>query len=793
MAHSTTMNSPHPPRTSSSYPVYSTRTAPSATDWYPVYSSSPGNPPPPPGPQRQRRRRRRWYRRPSFWLSLLFFLLLLVVTAGAAVAYAVSAIPLPSELDTSPTTVLDKDGKELGQLHAEATREDVEIGDVPEHTVQAVLAAEDAEFHEHPGVSIPGIVRAAIRNVRSGEVRQGGSTISQQYVKTVTGDTEQTTMRKVREAVVAMKLEREVSKEQILEYYLNTIYFGRGAYGIQAASRAYFDKDVGDLTMGESALLAGFIPAPSVSDPVDHPERASQRYEYVIDQLSTLGWIPESKAADLRASQPEVTPKARRQDRVAPFFMAMVEQELADRLGGDQAYRGLTVKTTLNRRMQRIAEKTYDEHFDELRDQVRAEGGKKAKVPTGAMVSLDPKNGAVRALVGGRNFTKDEYNLATGGPQHLGRQPGSTFKPFALAAWIASGNSPESRFEAPATMEFSPEETGDPNGWEVSNYGHASYGMMTLREATWSSVNTVYAQTALEVGPQAIADLAQEAGITTALDPNPSIVLGAEEVTPLDLASAYNTLASGGVSRTPRTIESVTDQDGGVVYEPSANKRRVLQKGVAWTVVDVLRGVVENGSGTAAQIDRPVAGKTGTTQDAADAWFAGFSRELTTVTWMGYRDSNEAMPGSPTGGGFPAALWADYMSEALEGVEPKEFPEPSGDYEIMGEPSPEPSAPPVAEEPEVEEDPEPSEPVEEESSAPATDEFEESQEELEESLREELERRREELEERQRQEDEAAGDPEDPPPEQPDDDPAEAQGVNRDSADDADSSWWVPG
>jgi penicillin-binding protein 1A len=705
-----------------------------------------------------------------------------MLTAGAAVAYAVANIPLPSELDTSPTIVLDKNGDEIGQLHAEAAREDVELRDVPEHTVQAVLAAEDAEFYDHPGVSLPGIVRAAIRNVRSGEVRQGGSTISQQYVKTVTGDTEQTSMRKVREAVMAMKLEREVSKDQILEYYLNTIYFGRGAYGVQAAAHAYFDKDVGELNMRESALLAGFIPAPSASDPVDNPERAAQRYGYVIGQLSMLGWIPQSRASELLANQPEVTPKAKRQDEVAPFFMSMVERELADRLGGDRAYRGLTVQTTLNPRLQKIADKTYDEHFDALRDQLRAEMGDDARVPTGAMVSLDPDNGAVRAVVGGRNFAKDGYNLATGGPQRLGRQPGSTFKPFALAAWIASGNSPESRFEAPATMEFGPDESGDPNGWEVSNYGNADFGTMTLREATWNSVNTVYAQTALEVGPQAIADLAQEAGITTALDPNPSIVLGAEEVTPLDLASAYNTLASGGVARTPRTIESVTDESGEVIYSPSANKRRVLEKGVAWTVVDVMRGVVENGSGTAAQIGRPVAGKTGTTQDAADAWFAGFSRELTTVTWMGYRDSNEAMPGSPTGGGFPAELWADYMSEALENAEPKEFPEPSGDYEIVGEPSPEPSPPPVEDEPDVdekEEDPEPSEPTEDES---APDDLEQQQEEVEERQREELEERREEAEER-------AGESDDSP-EQPEDDQAvDAQGIDPEDGDGDDGPW----
>jgi penicillin-binding protein 1A len=769
------MNTPHPPRTSSSrhvqstratqgydwYPAETTRTPVDDIDWYPVDGRQHAGPPPRSGPTR---RRRRWYRRPTFWFGLLFMLLLLGVMATAALAYAVANIPLPSELETRPTTVLDRNGKEIGQLHAEATREDVELGEVPEHTIDAVLAAEDAEFRQHPGVSIPGIVRAAISNVRSGEIRQGGSTISQQYVKTVTGDDEQTSIRKVREALLAMKLEREVSKDQILEYYLNTIYFGRGAYGIQAAARAYFDKDVGDLTRAESALLAGFIPAPSLSDPVDHPERAAQRYAYVISRLEAQQWITAAQAAKMRARQPEVTPKAKKVAKTAPFFLAMVEDELARRLGGEQTYSGLTVKTTLDPRMQRIAEKTYDRHFDDLRDQVRADLGKKAKVPTGAMVSLDPKTGAIRALVGGRNYARDEYNLAIGGPQRLGRQPGSTFKPFALAAWIAAGNSPESRFEAPATMEFSPEEVDGPESWTVSNYGGADYGSVTLREATWNSVNTVYAQTALEVGAAEIARLARDTGVESPLDANPSIVLGTEEVTPLELASAYNTLASGGVARPPRTIESVS-QDGEVIYEPDEEADRVLSKPVAWTTVDVLRGVIDNGTGTAAQIGRPAAGKTGTTQNAADAWFAGFTPNLTTVTWMGYRDSNEAMPGSPSGGGFPAELWADYMEQAHEKLPVKDFPEPSGEYEIVGEPSPEPSAPPVTEEvvSEAPSKPEPSTSPEDEPSPfdQLDEEFEEQMEErqreLEEALeeaREEAERRREEAEEERRQEEE---------------------------------------
>jgi len=700
MAHSEPMDTPLSPRTPAVQHAQSTRTPPRPRDWTPTHQ-----------PARARRRRRRpWFRRPTFWLGALLVLLLMAVTVGGAVVYAVVTVPLPNTLDTSPTVVIDARGRKIGELYAEAARKDVELDRVPEHTRRAVLAAEDAEFYDHPGVSIPGIVRAAIRNVRSGEVRQGGSTISQQYVKTVTGETDQTAMRKAREAVLAMKLEREVSKDQILEWYLNTIYFGRGAYGIQAASRAYFDKDVGKLTVGESALLAGMIPAPSATDPVDNPERAAERYTYVIDQMLVQRWVDGQEARELRASMPEVTPRARRVAGTAPFFMDMVEKELADRVG-DQAYRGLTVTTTLNLRMQKAAEKVYDQRFDQLREDLRATAGEDAKVPTGALVSLDPDNGAVRALVGGRNYNRDQYNLAIGGPQHLGRQPGSTFKPLALAAWIAEGNSPESWFDAPSTITFGPEDSGDPSGWEVSNYGGAAYGALTLREATWNSVNTVFAQVAIEVGAGRIAELGEQAGITSSLEANPSIVLGAEEVTPLDLASAYNTLASGGVARSPRTIAKV-ERDGEVLFEPRGDTRRVLDKDVAWTTVDVLRGVIEQGTGVAAQLDRPVAGKTGTTQNAADAWFAGFTPDLTTVTWMGYRDSNEPMVGSPTGGGFPAELWAEYMREALKFTDPHDFPEPSGDFEIVGEAAPAPTtdAAPAPEDDTVD-DGQPSEPA----------------------------------------------------------------------------------
>lgn len=627
-------------------------------------------------PNSPRPRRSRWLRRAVG--SLLVLPVVMLSLAGAVLFfYFFHSIPLPSAIGSKPTVILDSTGTvAFATLQAEFARQEVSLTQLcpagRRYVCEAVLAAEDAGFYEHGGVSIPGIIRAGVRNVLSGQVSQGGSTISQQYIKNVTGKDERTALRKIREAVLAMKLEREYSKDQILELYLNSIYFGRGAYGIQAAARAYFDVDASDLTLAQAAQLAGVIPAPSAYDPVENPEGAHRRYRYVLDRMVELGWIDPAQAGQLRAAPPQ--PQSREDVRAsgAPYFLDVVRRELEARLG-DQIYTGLRVTTTLNLAVQKHAQEAYEQAFAPI-------------IPTGALVALDPATGGIVGLVGGEDYRTDQFNLAL-----APRQAGSTFKPFALAAWIEDKKSPESYFDAPTKIVLPKADNGE--DWTVNNYEGAGFPPMSLRQATWNSVNTVYAKVQDEVGPKETASIASRVmGLQgkDAFRPLASLVLGTAEVTPLKLAEAYNTFASGGVHRSAFAVVEAR-QDGKVVYRHKSDSERVLSAKVANGVTDVLKGVIESGTGRRAKIDRPAAGKTGTTQEYGDAWFAGYVPQLTAVVWMGNRDDNRTMPGKPTGGDLPAHTWRQFMLAALEGTSAVDFPEPDWGGLIVERASPAPT------------------------------------------------------------------------------------------------------
>jgi penicillin-binding protein 1A len=612
--------------------------------------------------------------------------LLMVAFAGVLLFfYFFTQIPLPDTVGARPTVLLDANGAELGTLQAETSREDVDLDELPEHVKQAVLAAEDAGFYEHRGVSVLGIFRAALRNVAAREVSQGGSTISQQYVKTVTSDDERTLLRKAREAALAVKLERQYSKDQILEFYLNSIYWGRGAYGIEAASKAYFRKSASKLTDAQAALLAGIIAAPSAYDPSKNPDAAAERYEYVLGRMVTNRWMDPARAGELAAQVPATRKAAPVSYKEAPFFLEMVREELQLKLGEDaNIFNGLIVTTTLDKRMQDQAEEVYKEAF--------VDSGIE---PGGAMVAIDNSTGGISALVGGKNYADSQLNLAM-----AARQPGSTFKPFALAAWIAEGNSPDSYFDAPAQITFSREElnqrlgiTSSPDDWEPSNFENAEYGSLSLREATHKSVNTVYAQVILEVGPKEVRRMAERAGVKSPLAPTPSLVLGTSEVTPLEMAQAYSTFANGGVLRKAHTVAEVR-QGGDVIHRTPTKGDDPIDRNVALTVTDVLEGVITSGSGINASIGRPAAGKTGTTQNNADAWFAGYTPQYTAVVWMGNVENNQPMAGEYTGGSLPAETWGAFMERAHEGLPVEQFPPPSLDgLEVVNpSPAPEPAA-----------------------------------------------------------------------------------------------------
>lgn len=585
-------------------------------------------------------------------------MLLVAVALAAALLVLFVREPLPADSGDG-ARLLDRTGEvEFAQLTTEFSRTEVSISQVPDHTVRAVLAAEDADFYAHPGISIPGVVRALVANLRDGEVTQGGSTITQQYIKVVSEDDARTVWRKIREAALAVKLERSHSKAEILERYLNTVYFGRGAYGIQAAAQAYFDADVEQLTLSQSAVLVGLLPAPAVYDPLVDVEAAHARYRYVLGRMVEEGWLETHTRNALLSVQPPTVPRrvAARDD--APWFTSLVSAELAE-LGFADA-RGLQITTTLNLGVQHHAERAYAEAF-------------MTTPAPGALVAVTPRTGGILAVVGGKDYARDQFNLAI-----AERQPGSTFKTFALAAWLAEGGSPEDVFEAPANVTI-PRGEGHED-WTVANYGGVAYGALSLREATWKSSNTVYAQVAAQLGADRLASTATDMmgrQDQDAFAEVPSLVLGTEEVSPLDLVSGYAVLAAEGVRHATHTVTEVR-RGSQVLYRAPAEGQRVLDAEVANLTTAVLRGVISEGTGRAAAIGRPAAGKTGTTQDHGDAWFVGYTPQVAAVVWMGNRDDRASLPGAETGGGLPARTWASFMGGIHEGVEVADFPAPAG-------------------------------------------------------------------------------------------------------------------
>jgi len=445
----------------------------------------------------------RWYKR-VVRLAVVVLpagFLLLVVFFGAA--YALVDIPDPSEISQAHSTlVLDRHGRMIARLHAEADRVDVPLSEIPKVIKHAVIAAEDHNFYKHSGVSIPAMVRAALVNVTGLGVRQGGSTITQQYVKNAYVGNERSLWRKVKEAVVALKLERKHSKDEILADYLNTIYFGRGAYGIEAASRTYFSRSARTLTLEQAALLAGIIRAPEFYDPVREAAypRATARRDRVLDQMADLGYIERSDAAAAKAKKVEVKrgTTAGSNAVAGAHFVEDVRRKLVAQYGGSLVYSGgLTVRTTLDLKLQKLAEAAVRGVLN------------KASDPEAALVAIDNATGGVVAMVGGREFSERQFNLASQGR----RQAGSAFKPFVLGAAIDDGISIRSQFKAPARITL---KTGfEP--WKVENYDKRDYGTIDLLEATEFSVNTVFAQLILKVGPQRAAAIAQQAGITSKL------------------------------------------------------------------------------------------------------------------------------------------------------------------------------------------------------------------------------------------------------------------------------------
>ncbi|WP_052668171.1 transglycosylase domain-containing protein [Nitriliruptor alkaliphilus] len=618
---------------------------------------------------------RPWWKR--WWVALLVFPAIALGAVGLLLFFVVfSSVPLPEDIAAIASTVYDAEGEEVGGLSAEANQEIVDFTEIPEHTRQAVMAAEDRGFYDHGGISATGIARALFTNVRGGGVQQGGSTITQQYIKNVALTPEQTYTRKVQEAALAIKLERAYEKDEILGFYMNSIYWGRGAIGIQSAAQVFFGTTVDELDVNQSALLAGIIAAPEAWDPGENPERADQRRRFALGGMLEQGWLDQATHDELvDAGMPDVIDRAAIDLGPNAYYLDAVRRVLTARpeFQGGELYRGLRVHTELDPRMQEAAQ-------EELTRAI-AEG----PTDSGAIVTVDPRTGGVRALVGGPDARQQSLNTALVSP----RQPGSTFKAFSLQAFTEAGNSPETRFPAPATIEIE----GDPEGRSIRNFGDSSFGEQTVYQATASSTNTVYYQMQEEAGRERVIEAAARAGLPTekreeiyptdaALRPdgqtmgtNATLTLGVNEFTPLEMASAFGTYAAEGLRVTPHLVSRVEDADGNVVWQQRIEEDQEVDLNVARVVTAGLRGVITSGSGRAADIGRPAAGKTGTTQASRDAWFVGYVPQLSTSVWLGNLDNSE-IEGDATGGGLAAPLWGAYMARAVEGLEVEDFVAP---------------------------------------------------------------------------------------------------------------------
>ncbi len=569
------------------------------------------------------------------------------------------------------TQVYDRGGHLIEVLHDEQDRIVVPLASMPQVLRDAVLAAEDERFYEHHGIDDRGILRALLANVLQGQTVQGGSTITQQLVRNAYPDLrDRSLVRKVKEASLAAQLEERMSKDEILEAYLNRVYFGAGYYGVEAASRGYFGKHAAALSLAQAATLAGVIREPEGANPRTSPGRAVQRRNTVLQQMVSLDMVSASGAAKATRTALRVQPPGDPGGHYPWFIDALKRQLMADpRLGATVAERrrnlyegGLRIVTTLDTTAQQQAEQA-------------AATWRPKSGPDVALVSLDPRDGAVRAMVGGRNYNRHKFNLAI----QAQRQAGSSFKPFVLAAAMDDGISPDSLWESSG---FSSNDVcGVP--WTVNNFEGKGSGTMPLREATWHSVNGVYARVMARLCPARVVSMARRLGLDVpeAQSHAPSIALGSANVTPLDMASAYATIADLGVYHKPMLFTEIS-RHGQTLIDNQPKGERRISAALAFQVTDVLKGVVRSGTGTAAQIGRPEAGKTGTTQDFRDAWFIGYTPQLSTAVWMGNPEQEVPMEDvggiQVTGGSYPARIWHDFMAAALAGQPLLDWSQPQG-------------------------------------------------------------------------------------------------------------------
>ena len=602
----------------------------------------------------------------------LFIALCLVVFAGLGFGYIFAAYQsLPAVGNNMrpavSSQVFDSHGRLITTLHSDQNRLPIDINKVPQNLQNAFIAAEDNRFYEHIGIDPIGIFRAIFANLTNRGIAQGGSTITQQLAKNAFLSQEQTLKRKIQEAMLALEIEHKYSKKEILEMYMNQIYFGQGAYGIQTAAKTYFNKDVNELTLTQCAMLAGLPKSPNYYSPFNNLNEAKKRKNVVLDQMVKYGYVSAAEAEDAKNQDLGLSKshQSKEADEYASFI-DYVSQQVAKKYGDDALYKeGLKIYTTMDVDKQHAAVRA----MRNLPNNYTDENG--LTQPQAAIVSIDPKTGHILAMVGGRG--QDSFNRAS----MAVRQPGSAFKPFVYLTALQHDMTPDT------TMNDQPVTYGN---WSPKNAGGSYSGTMTLSDALAHSVNTIAVQLADQVGTKNIIANAKKMGITTldAKDDNLAMALGGltKGVTPLEMASAYGTFANKGVHVKPTAIVKILDRNGNVLEDASTlekeeTKTRVMSEREAYEMTTMLEGVIDHGTGTAAAIGRPAAGKTGTTDDNKDAWFVGYTPDIVTAVWIG-DDTGSHSLGEIYGGTIPAEIWKDYMSSATSDESGGDFSAPTG-------------------------------------------------------------------------------------------------------------------
>jgi 1A family penicillin-binding protein len=590
------------------------------------------------------------------------------VVAGGLVGLAISFRNLPdvrilqTYSPTETTHIYDINGKPLASIHDEANRDVVPLDQISPNLKRAVLAIEDSNFFTHKGINPGGIARALIVNLEKGRTVEGGSTMTMQLVKNLFLSPQSKFSRKVAEAVMSIRLEQILNKDQILQLYLNQIYLGHNLYGVETASRSYFNKSANNLTLSEAAMLAGLISAPEEYSPFVNYKLAKDRQEIVLNRMKDLKWITPAQETAARKEKIKLGKITSFGGSQVPYVTQAVVQELTRRFGRDAVVKGgMRVQTTIDLKMQRIAEETVKAWHERLYYQGLFYDRDEGQI---ALAAVDPRTHFVKAMVGGVDYEKSQFNRAI----QARRQPGSSFKPFIYYAAFASG-----KYAPDSVVYDSPVGYRDGDGYYYpQNYGGGFSGAVSIRRALEVSLNIPAVKLGQEVGLNKVIEICRVLGIRSPMEPVVSLPLGAVDLTPLEMAGAFATFANNGWHSDTTFIVQVTDSSGNVLLDNTPKPKLVLNSWAAASVNSTLQGVITSGTARAAQLGRPAAGKTGTTSSERDIWFVGYVPQLSVAVWMG-NDNYRPMSYGATGGTIVAPVWRDFMSQALEGVPAENF------------------------------------------------------------------------------------------------------------------------